>query len=241
MTFDQILQLLFASVGRLLAVAGGGAVVAYSIFKWLGKRWLEQQFEKQLQKLKHDQQKELQQLQHDINALFSRISKIHEKEFEVLPRAWQLLHEANGAVFQVVKALKQFPDFDRMAELQFEEFVNSCRLAEFQKSELRGAQDRLKYYEEASFWVELNDAKRARTELNNYLALNSIFMTETLRQQFREINMDLAGVIIDEEVFHWQPHNAGDYKSVSDKTAHIADLFSKIESAVQKRLRYEEA
>jgi hypothetical protein len=32
---------------------------------------------------------------------FSRISKIHEKEFEVLPNAWLMLHEAYGYAFGV--------------------------------------------------------------------------------------------------------------------------------------------
>jgi hypothetical protein len=231
----------FASVGRLLAVGGGGALVGYSIFRWLGKRWLEQQFQKQLQQLKHDQEKELEQLRHDINALFSRISKIHEKEFEVLPKAWQLLHEANGSAFQVVRALKHFPDFDRMPERHFEEFLAGCGLPDFKKNELRTANDRSKYYEEAIFWVELGEAKHARTELNNYLALNSIFMTESLRQQFRDINRDLAAVLISEEVCHGQGYSEEASKAISKNLEDINAMFSKIETAVQERLRYKEA
>jgi hypothetical protein len=241
LSIDQALQIVFASIGRLLAVGGGSAVVAYAIFRWLGKSWLDQQFKKQLEQFKHDQRKELEQLRHDINALFSRISKIHEKEFEVLPRAWQLLHIAHGAVFHVVKALKQFPDFDRMSVPQFEEFVKACRLPDFQKNELRDANDRQKHYQEAIFWVELGEAKKAQTELNNYLALNSIFMTETLRQQFREINGALASVLISEEVGHGQGYNAELRKSISENLKNISDMFNKIESEVQKRLRYAEA
>lgn len=241
MTVDQALQVIFASIGRLLTVVGGSAAVAYAIFHWLGKSWLEQKFKKQLEQFKHDQQKELEQLRHQINALFSRISKIHEKEFEILPKAWQLLHEANGAVFDVVKALKQYPDFSRMSEAQLEEFVKVSRLPDFRRIELWDAKDRLEYYREAIFWVELGEAKKAQTELNNYLAVNSIFMTESLQQQFNAINKALLKVLISEEIGHGQPYSAELVKSKSETLSHTSEMFKNIESAVQKRLRYEEA
>ena len=73
---------------------------------------------------------------HDINTLFSRVSKVHEKEFEVL-KAWQLLNEAQGAVFQVAKPLRQYPDFNRLSAEQFEALLKESRLMDFQKEELR--------------------------------------------------------------------------------------------------------
>jgi cell division protein FtsB len=66
-------------MGRIVAVGGSSAAIAYGLFCWFGKGWLEQQFNKQLERLKHDQQKEIEQLRHQINSLFSRVSKIHEK------------------------------------------------------------------------------------------------------------------------------------------------------------------
>jgi hypothetical protein len=184
---------------------------------------------------------EIEHFRHEINALFSRTSKIHVKEFEVLPQAWQLLHAANAATFHLVKALKQLPDFERMSEPQFEEFAKACRLQTFQKDELRNAKGRSEYYIEAIFWIELDDARRAQIELNNYLALNSIFMTKGLRQQFGEINNSLSTVILDEQVGHGQGYSAVLQKSISENMNKISDLFAKIESEVQKRLRYDEA
>lgn len=239
MTFDQVFQAAFTWVGGIVAVGGSSAAIAYGLFRWLGKGWLDQQFKKQLERLKHDQQKEIEQLRHQINSLFSRVSKIHEKEFEVLPRAWTLLHEAHGAVFRVVSALKEYPDFARMSEPQFEAFVSSCRLEEFQKEELRKAENRLQCYQNWIFWIELNDAKTAQVGLNNYLAVNSIFMTDELRQQFKAINQSLQGVLIDEDIAR-RP-GAGRIPSNNEAMEKVSQLFTKIETAVQKRLRYEEA
>jgi hypothetical protein len=248
---------------KLIVSAGvgavGGVAAVLGLSRWLGEVWLGRILEKEkakhakdleglkagfsqeLEQFKHGQQKELEQVRHDMNTAFSRISKIHDKEFEILPRAWQLLQEANGAVFNVVKALKQFPDFSRMSEPQFEEFLKACRLADFKKNELRDAKDRDECYSEALFWLELDDAKKARTELNNYLAVNSIFMTENLRQQFSEINRALAELVISEEVAHGQGYSAEIQKSISENLDKISERFDKIEQAVQKRLRYEEA
>jgi hypothetical protein len=233
-------HIFLTSIFRLLAAGGGAAVVAYAIFRWLGKSWLDQHLNKKLEQFKHEQQKELEQIRHDMNAQLSRVSKIHEKEIEILPRAWQLLQEANGAVFNVITALKRFPDFSRMSEPQFEEFLNSCRLADFKKSELREATDRQRYYHEAVFWVELDDAKRAQTALNNYLAINSIFMMESLRQQFADINRALATVLISEEVSHQHGYTAELRKSIASDVDRISELFDHIQPAVQKRLGYDE-
>jgi hypothetical protein len=239
MTFDQFLHAALASVGGIVTVGGGSAAIAYGLFRWLGKSWLDQQFKKRLEQLKHDQQKEIELLKHQINSLFSRVSKIHEREFEVLPRAWTLLHEAHGQVFRVICALKEYPDFDRMSGPQFEAFVSACRLEEFQKEQLRIAENKLQYYQNWIFWIELNDAKTAQAALNNYLAVNSIFMTDELRQQFKSINQSLQLVLINEEIAR-RP-GAGHIQSNKEAMDKVSDLFGKIETAVQKRLRYEEA
>lgn len=242
---DQAIQAFFASIGRLLVVGGGGAVIAFGLFRWLGKRWLkgwiDQYFQKQLEEFKHEKNKELEQLRHDINTLFSRISKVHEKEFEVLPNAWKLLNEANGRVFQLIKALREWPEFSRLSSDQLEAFLKHSRLLDFQKEELRAAPDQLKYYEEKMFWIELDDAKNARAALNNYLALNSIFMTPDLREKFGEINRALINVISCEQVEHTSGHNDSVQKSRDGSLSRIEDLFGKIEIEVQKRLRYDDA
>ncbi len=239
MTLFQMFQAFGTWVGAVAAVGGSSAAIAYALFRWLGAKWLDQHFNKRLEEMKHEQQIELERLKHEINSLFSRVSKIHEKEFEVLPQAWNLLQQAHGAVFGVASPLKQYPEFSKMSEQQFEEFVGASRLAEYQKTELRASTDRLKYYQQKIIWVDLGEARKAQIALNNYLAVNSIFMTEELRQQFKKINQALDSVIIGQEIGN-QGHS--EMLRASSKTlGEISGMFNEIESAVQKRLRYEEA
>src|SRR6266699_2625129 len=94
---------------QIIAIGGGAAALAYGLFVWLGKRWLEQHFAKSLERLRHEQAKEIEHVRHEINSLFSRVSKIHDREFEVLPTAWKLLHKSFARAFQACSPLREFP------------------------------------------------------------------------------------------------------------------------------------
>lgn len=119
---------IFRDFLAVFATAGGGAAIAWAIFSKFGDRWLENAFAKRFEAFKHEQAKELEHLRHKITSLFSRISKIHDKEFEVLPVAWFKLHEAYGRIYELCSAYKEFPELGQMNALHFEAFVAACGL-----------------------------------------------------------------------------------------------------------------
>lgn len=231
---------IFASIGTVATAGGVGAATSVGIFRLLGKSWLEHKFKEELERLKHLHQTEVEKLRHEINSLYSRISKIHEKEFEVLPQSWNLLHHAYGQTFATISAFKQYPDLNRMSADELEEFLLTCRLRESQKARMREAQDKLKFYQSESLWFELSDAKKAHTEFHNYIILNSIFMTADLQKKFRDIDDAIGAVLIKHEVGH-QANDRDMIISSSKSTRTLTDQFHSIETAVQERLRYAEA
>lgn len=81
------LEAILKFIGNAVAIGGSAAAFAYAIFVWLGKKWLEERFARRLEDYKHKQNQELEHYRYQINALFNRITKIHEKEIEVLPTA----------------------------------------------------------------------------------------------------------------------------------------------------------
>src|SRR5947209_17820989 len=111
---------------QIIAIGGGAAALAYGLFVWLGKRWLEQHFTKSLERLRHEQAKEIEHVRHEINSLFSRVSKIHEREFEVLPAAWEKLHQSYGRIFQACKPLVEYRDLNRMSNGELAEFLTNA-------------------------------------------------------------------------------------------------------------------
>jgi hypothetical protein len=161
---------------NMFAAAGVGAVVAWGIFRKFAESWLDEKFAKRLEAFKHEKAKEIEQLRHKITALFSRISKIHDKEFEVLPTAWFKLHTVYGCTHQVCMALKTYPDFNQMDAAHFKAFVAGCTLHEVKKNELLQLQpsDRNEYYQLWKFWADINEADSAQKDFSNYIVTNRI-------------------------------------------------------------------
>ena len=158
---------LLGSVWKLVLVvlgsAGGGAAVAIAVIKRFGEKWLDARFAQRLERLKHEQSKEIEGMRRRVQWEFSRISKIHEREFEVLPKAWLMLHEAHGRTSDLVGRLKQYPDLDNMDDPMYEAFVAGTDLPDFRKQELRETPrgKRYKAYTDLIAWVELADADNA--------------------------------------------------------------------------------
>ncbi|MFL6465637.1 MAG: hypothetical protein ACJ73N_14665, partial [Bryobacteraceae bacterium] len=109
--------------GWLLKILGyslPSAGIVFALFKWAGNTWIGrflnrnlEQFKREkqekLEAVKAKQQKELERLRH---LLSSRISKIHEKEFEVLPKAWLMLNALRGAISHALDLTRKgIPDF----------------------------------------------------------------------------------------------------------------------------------
>jgi hypothetical protein len=243
-SYDEIVKALLwilTSLGAIVAIGGSSAAVAYALFHWLGKTWLEQHFKKQLEELRHENQKEIEQLRHQINSLFSRISKVHEKEFEVLPIAWKLLNEACGYANRVASAYREDKDLHSVSDADFKEFVEGIvYLSQSQKDSLLKATDRNKSYQEIMIPIELILARKAQIELNNYLAMNSIFMTRDLRHQFRALKDALANTVREQE-YGRQYRSPELRQSSSDTLRQLSEMHQNIEAAVQQRLHYDEA
>ena len=178
----------------VLGSAGGGAAVAIAVIKKFGEKWLDARFAQRLEHLKHDQAKEIETMRRRVQWEFSRISKIHEREFEVLPKAWLMLHEAHGRTSNLVGRLKQYPDLDHMDDPMYETFVAGADLPDFRRQELRETSrgKRYKAYTDLIAWVELTDAENAQVKLNNYLIEHRIFMESRLSEAFRSVSVDLA-------------------------------------------------
>ena len=128
-----------SQLSNILAVLGGAgltiaALVAasYGLFRWLGKTWIESQFEKSLEHFRHEKLRELESLRADLNTKLNRSAILNEREFEVLPQAYRMLAEAHGEVARFTGPLQTYADVDRMSQAQLDELLERVdgRLAE---------------------------------------------------------------------------------------------------------------
>jgi len=229
---DEILRFL----GGVIAYGGGGAVVAYFIFKFLAKSWIESKFAQRLEQHKHQQALELQRLRVEIDSMLSGAIKIQEKEFETLPEAWSKLDEAYGQIRQLLSPLQQYADLDRFNKEQLDEFLEGAKLYESQKQEIRDATNKVKLYSEIIFLHRLFDVKKAFADFHNYIARHGIFFPPSLKENLTKISDHLWDALVEKEV----GSQAGDYKMQTDAWRNLKKetepLYKAIELEIQTRL-----
>ncbi len=218
---------------------GGGAIaIAYATFTFLGKKTVESWFAKKLKKLDYD-----------LNSLFSRVTKIHEKEFEVLPEAWSKMLDALGRVSSLVSMGKILPDLDRINKAELEEFIGRSRLHEHQKEELRNAPKKLEYYTKTIFWHDFQETNKAFGDFHNYIARNLVFLSSDLHDKFLELDNIMWSAIVERQVGQddvddydyydngkvYRDMRINAYKKIRDDVNPVKD---EIAVLIQKRLHY---
>jgi hypothetical protein len=129
-------------ITTVVVAGGGGGAVAVWLCKLFGEKWLNTKFEERLASLKHEHQKEIERLRLRINTLMDRTTKLHQREFDVLPEAWSRLNDAFAQTNVVVSPIQRYPDLNRMAEEHINEFLKKTPLQEWEKAELMGQKDK---------------------------------------------------------------------------------------------------
>jgi hypothetical protein len=180
---DSALEL----VGAVVIAGGGLALLVYQAFKHLAAKWLDTKFDERLQDLRHKHERELEHLRFRINALLDRTTKLNEREFDVLPKAWSKLHTAFWQARAFVSSLQSYPDLDRMQDSQLDDFIENCQLASWQKPELRASTDKNGYYQKHIYWVKLATVLDQVRDANIFLAKVGIFMLPDVRERFGEL------------------------------------------------------
>ena len=235
------METIFEFVGKVVAIGGSSAIVAYGIFTLVGRKWLETKFTERLEAYKHEQTKELEEIRYRINSQFNRITKIHEKEIEVLPEAWIRLKKSIGQLQYFISAGRQYPNLDSMNDKQLDEFLAESEFHGWEKDELRQASNKFQKYSERIFYHELYDTRKLAREFHQYIQENRIFLSNDLKEQFTRIDDLIWEAMTDKEFSHEMKDFKAERKSFKVVQDEMAPLVENIETLVQNRLQYEEA
>jgi hypothetical protein len=229
---DPILRFL----GEVVAYGGSAAAIAYLIFQFLSKSWIENKFSQKLEQYKHQQALEIQRLRVQIDSMLNGVLKIQEEEFETLPEAWSKLDEAFGRVSALTSPVQQFPNLNGMTSARLDEFLESSELFETQREEVRDSSDKVNTYQEAVFWHRLRTVNQACAELHNYVARSGIFFPPEIKEKFTKVSEELWLAVSKKKI----GHEAKDYKLQNEgwtkiKTD-IEPLYKAIEADIHLRL-----
>jgi hypothetical protein len=224
-------------IAELAVYSGGAAAFSYLLFQYLGKSWIENKFAQRLDTLKHQHELELQRLRIEIDSLLSGAIKLQEREFEYLPEAWHKLDEAHGLVTWLVSPGQEYPNLDRMNPLQLNEFLDSSKLTNSQKEEIRSATKKDDSYQEIIFWLRLHRVEKAISDLQNFVARNGIFFPSEIKQNFKKISELLWSAVISKKV----GYKAEDYQMQSEGWKQIKNeaepIYKSLEEAIQNHLQ----
>lgn len=212
------------------------------VLRLLGSKWIDKYFTQRIKIFERQQQEILNRQQYEINALFSRVSRIHEKEYEVLPRAWMLLQDACNELKGLANPFQTFPDLDRFTFSELDEFLGKSNLKAFQKEEIKSLTGKTTYYRNAMYWIRAREVSDSIAEFRRFLLYNRIFLSRDLFSLFREIEVAIIDVQVDlenpddpEKPYNRKP---ADFVKAAQK---INQLSEQIESAVQNRLHLSDA
>lgn len=196
----ELAQKIAALIGTAVLALGGLTGLALWLFKLFGEKWISNKFAERLEAFKHDQQKEIEHLRFEINKLFDRTTKLHQREFDVLPKAWSLLVTSFNAAMSMTAELQQYPDIRPMTPAHLEEFLSKSPLDGWQKDELRNAADRNKYYQDAIFWHRFNSVRNDLRRCAVFLRRMGIFIPPALKEKFAKIEDLIWNALVEYEL-----------------------------------------
>jgi hypothetical protein len=230
-------ETIFKFIGQMIAYAGGAATIAYLLFQYLGKAWIENKFSERLEQMRHDQALELQRLKVEIDSLLSGAIKLQEREFEVLPAAWEKLDVAHGQISWLVSPMQTYANVDRMNSIQLDEFLEGTEFTASQKDEIKNSRNKGDSYRDILFWYRLRKVQNSFGDLQKYVVRNGIFFEPELKEKLSKVADSLWSALVDKEVGHeakdWKMQNEG-WKKLKEETE---PLYKEIEEYIHQRLQ----
>jgi len=169
-------DLIFSWLGQLIAAGGGGAIVAYAVFKFLGKSWIENQLAKDLEVAKSE-----------ISLLAARKMRLHDREYVVFPEVWGKLNKASASLGKAVMSFREIPFFGRMSEDELRAWVERSDLSESEREYLLGEEDRTRAYNRIMDLRCLHEAHRDFVDFHTYLQCNRIFLSPEIKEKLDQI------------------------------------------------------
>jgi hypothetical protein len=108
-------------------------------------------------------------------------AKLREREAELLTEAWNVFHEAFGAVWDATSPMQQVAPVEKMSEAQFDAFLEKLEIPAFEKDDLRAASDRREMYKKIDFNRRYARAQTKRIEFHNFVVKHRILLFPELK------------------------------------------------------------
>jgi hypothetical protein len=192
MSLGSVLWWLLVYVGP---VSGVVALATFVGRKW-AEKWLQNKFDSALEKLQQANRKELENVRLETNKLLDRATKLSQREFEVLPEAWQRLNTSLTAVNRLVNSVKMRPNLDVLPADEIHERLNSTPLSRSERQRVVNAENKSDEFEKLIGQYEHAAAASEFESFQSYLNTYGIFIRQPLLSSFqRQAEFQVAALI----------------------------------------------
>lgn len=220
---------LWTFIGKVITEGGGGAVVAFGIFRFFGKDWMEHEFARRLEAAKTE-----------LSILAARRLKLHDREYVVFPDLWSKLNKVFWSLNRAVMSFREDPDFQRMDESELELWLKKSDFSDSEKIYFTKDEDKSRAYGRILEFRCLNDAHRDYFDFHTYFENNRIFLSPEVKQKLGQIDTLLWGSWVAKRM------DLRGFSQITDKDyireawetldKKVKPLMAEIESLVQARL-----
>lgn len=222
-------------IGALVVGTGTIVTFAFWLFKLFGDKWLSAKFAERLEDYKHSQQKDLENVRFEINRLMDRKTKLHQMEFDALPKAWALLVEAQGRTSYASSGAYESVDVERMNEQQLHEFLESTDLQNWQKLELKASKEKNRCYSNIEQLEKISEARKSIREYENYRLKKGILLLPEIRVKFQHMSEMILSAVREAELdLQLGTTNVRDNRRKLENEAPA--LMDELEDAIRERL-----
>lgn len=219
-------QQVFSLIGQVVAAGGGGALVAFAIFRSLGKGWIENQLAKDLEAAKSE-----------IALLSARQLKLHDREYAVFPEIWAKLQKAVASLGGAIISFREIPDFNRQSEVEQDEWLTRSDLSEDEKRYFLAQADKVRTYSRILDWRDLVRAREDFIEFRTFFHANRIFIRPEIKEKFDQIDNLLNSSWVSKKM-DWDGYSRGGEtnflsEALKKYEREIKPLMAEIEGLVQ--------
>ena len=219
----------------LLTSGGGAAAVAYGLFRFFGKAWMDELFARRLEAFRHENAKELQSLRAKIDGSLNATIRFQEKEFSALSSCWESLNIAYGQVSDLVGSYQQqlYEDVGSMPEKMRADYLKTLDLLESQRDDIlkssNPTETLMKYFD----IIKLNRARKKVQEYVNILYMNEIFIDEDISEDFKSAMNSMRQILSSKEI----AMECGDFKMSSAAGEKLTNEVRPMIEAIAPKLR----
>lgn len=207
---------------------------------------IDQKSAEALEAIRFQYSQETDQARAKAQALYSRITKLHDKELTLLPELCLKMHTAYSYAFSaLLEGEVTVPDFDTLTDSEMEDLLNEMRLSNDGKKKVRDAKtskDKRTEYFRALRGKRMTDAQEALRLFTNSLYEHRVFLEKDIHSALVKVSQQIR-LAMDAYVTGIQFKDEEQVKEGRKACLEIEKLklIGQVEEAVMKRLKVDEA